>query len=267
MIQDKDVLKNLKCKPPMPYIGGKTKLSKQIIAHFPEQNIALKKRKNQYFVVPFFGAGGLFVENERWANCEVINDRNDDIANLFIVIQNHPEEFCKTLEKMPNSETIFNRYLNTDKMFLTDIQKAVKTYYLHCHSFSANTKFYSPKPRSRENAIENIMKVSKRLETVSIMNQDFAEIIKRFDRENVFLYLDPPYYEKEYLYQEKFSKKRHEELRDLLKTFKGQFCLSYNNVPEIKELYKEFKIIKLETTYSCFQKTQQETTELLIKNY
>lgn len=71
-----------------------------------------------------------------------------------------------------------------------------------------------------------------------IERRDFREIIADFDQPFAFFYLDPPYYDKEKLYRMPFSKEDHEDLAELLMGIKGKFLLSYNDCPEVRNLYE-----------------------------
>ena len=78
-----------------------------------------------------------------------------------------------------------------------------------------------------------------------IYHKDYKEIIKQFDNTDTIFYLDPPYYQKEHLYDLKRGDKDfHIELRDILKTIKGKFFISYEDCRFIRELYKDFQIDK-----------------------
>ena len=81
---------------------------------------------------------------------------------------------------------------------------------------------------------------------------DFAKVIQ--EHSNDFLYCDPPYFlggdskmfvgmypHRNFPIHHKGFK--HELLRDLLKSHKGGFILSYNNCSNIREYYKDFDMI------------------------
>lgn len=247
------------------WIGGKSRLREKISAFFPEQNIPIRDRNYQNYVEVFGGAAWMMLHKPRWAVNEVYNDYNSELTNLFNVIRHHSNEFMRQFVLLPKSEAIFQFLITNDQ--LTDIQKAVATYVKYSWSFSSNGKFFSPKPRNRYNFYRKIIVISQRLETVSILNHSFENVIQRYNKSNVFMYLDPPYYDFEYLYEKKFSKDSHVLLRDLLRNFKGKFCLSYNDCPEIRGLYSDFKIVELETTYTSFAAGERKAKELLIMNY
>ena len=94
-------------------------------------------------------------------------------------------------------------------------------------------------------------------------NQDYKDIIKYFDGDNTFFFLDPPYYRREHYYSDHtfLKKENHIELSEILKTIKGRFLLSYQDRKLMRDLYKDFNIYKY-TGNDMFHKP-----EIAITNY
>lgn len=247
------------------WIGGKRLLRQKISEFVPEQDISIKNRMLKYYIEVFGGVAWMLLFKERWFEYEIYNDYNKDLVNLFNVIKFHPREFIKQFENLPQSQDMFEYLLNNET--LTDIQKAVGTYFKYAYSFSSKGSDFSFKSHSKKNLIEKIKELSARFDKVVISNLSYEKLIDRFNKENVFLYLDPPYYEKEYLYEAKFLKEDHYKLCELLKGFQGKFILSYNNHPEIKKIYFDFNIKKLNTLYTAFRNKTEKTNEIIIMNY
>jgi DNA adenine methylase len=118
--------------------------------------------------------------------------------------------------------------------------------------------------------IEKVKKASERLQNVYIENLSFEKLVEKYDTEQTFFYLDPPYYKKEKLYKRDGAElfEQHDELAEVLKKVKGKFLLSYNDDPYIRQLYakKGIKIEEVEATYTM-SGSQLKQTELLIRNY
>lgn len=65
-----------------------------------------------------------------------------------------------------------------------------------------------------------------------------AQKNKNLPKENIFYYLDPPFFEKaEYLYRYYFQKKDHRELRNSLVKMKDKWILSYDYSEQVNLLY------------------------------
>ena len=113
--------------------------------------------------------------------------------------------------------------------------------------------------------VDYLKEVSKRLNRVLIENQDFERLIKTYDRLDALFYLDPPYYEAEKYYPDRFNPEDHNRLRKCLEDIKGKFILSYNDCPQIRELYEGYVILTVERNHNLSLGNQYK--EILIKNY
>lgn len=105
---------------------------------------------------------------------------------------------------------------------------------------------------------------------VVIENRDFDRILKIYDKKNALFYLDPPYYETEKYYSDKFMPQDHVRLKEALEKIKGKFLLSYNDCEYIRELYDGYSIVEVDRTHNLMQGKEKEKPrykELLIKNY
>lgn len=91
---------------------------------------------------------------------------------------------------------------------------------------------------------------------------DFTESLNKHP--NTFAYLDPPYLVKVPLYGRNGNAHRffdHAQLAAILKERK-QWLLSYNDCPEIRELYKDYNIITPEWKYGMT--SSRKSNEVLI---
>ena len=256
---------------PFGWMGGKSRLRATIAPMIPEQDTPIKGRKLQRYVEIFGGAGWLLLYKERWFNSEVYNDINEGLVNLFSVIRYHPDELLKELEMIVHSQKLFNYYKDT--LHLTDIHRAVGTLLKYGWSFSSRGTSYGFDARiSPKNLIERITKLRERFANVSISNESFEKSIKRWDKENTFLYLDPPYFGSESVYSDigEFGIAQHVQLSEMLKESKATWMLSYGDHSVIRELYKDFHITETTVKYSGLSNSgdnQYDAPELIITNY
>ena len=71
-----------------------------------------------------------------------------------------------------------------------------------------------------------------------IHNMDYKDIIRKYDSQSTFFYIDPPYMGKEeYYINHNFNKSSHYELADILNNIQGKFLLSYYYFDGIEDLY------------------------------
>jgi DNA adenine methylase len=114
---------------------------------------------------------------------------------------------------------------------------------------------------------EDLSQAHLRLHNAFIENLNYADLIKRYDREHSFFYIDPPYWGCEDDYGKNiFAREDFEKLATQLRGIKGKFLLSLNDVPEIREIFSGFIIEGVTVTYTCSKK-HKKAAELLIRNY
>ena len=107
------------------------------------------------------------------------------------------------------------------------------------------------------------------MEYTVIENQDFEVLINHYDRPSAFFYSDPPYVSSEYMYECGFGWDDHLRLNRVLKSIQGKCLVSYNDCPEVQELYKDFYKYSFTRIHSMAQKYEagKEFPEILIANY
>ena len=102
------------------------------------------------------------------------------------------------------------------------------------------------------------------IEQSACSNLDFSNVIED-NSCKALIYLDPPYYVKgNELYQFGFTNEDHERLMLSLKKTNHLWLLSYDDCPEIRNLYSWAKIEDLNVKYSIAGSTTKK--ELLISN-
>ena len=135
-------------------------------------------------------------------------------------------------------------------------------------SFGSGLRSFGVRPRDMQRMIDCLQEVSKRLNKVVIESVDFERLIKTYDRESALFYCAPPYYEAEKYYPDRFQPEDHLRLMESLSKIKGKFILSYNDCPEIRELYAGYSVITVERQDNLVTKNNpRRYREVIIKNY
>lgn len=245
------------------WIGGKRLLRAKIAELIP-QDIGS-------YIEPFGGGAWVLFYKDKWANLEIYNDLDKDLYNLFNIVKFHPDEFVKEFKWMINCRHLFKQTLESKP--LTDIQRAAKFFYLIQRSYGAvRTQFAYARNgkessgKSHFNIINRVLATAKRIDKVIVENLDFEELIRRYDCESAFFYLDPPYSKGQGYATTSTKNFGHERLRDCLKNIKGKWLLSYDDSDYIRELYAEFNIIETSRN-NLLSSKKGAYKELLIKNY
>jgi len=250
----------------LAYMGGKSLLAGRIVQRIPKHNC---------YCEVFAGAAWILFKKPE-SEVEIINDINTDLVTLYRVVKNHLEEFIRYLKWILVARDEFQRFKAENPETLTDIQRAVRFYYLLKSGYAGRIKNPSfsiaPSSRPRLNLLrveEELSAVHLRLSRVYIENMHYESVLARFDRPDTFFYIDPPYYGYEDYYGDGiFSKDDFVKLRDLLGEIKGKFILSINDVGEIRQLFMEYPTECVATSYSAAGANRKKrVSELLIMNY
>jgi DNA adenine methylase len=250
----------------LSYLGGKSLLAGRIVGMIPPHTC---------YCEVFAGAAWMLFKKEE-SKVEIINDINTDLVILYRVVKNHLEEFIRYLKWILVARDEFNRFKAEKPETLTDIQRAVRFYYLLKMGYASrirNPSFsVAPTGQPRFNLLrieEELSAVHLRLARVYIENMHYADLIRRFDRPETFFYVDPPYYGYEDYYGDDiFHREDFGILRELLAKIDGKFILSINDTPEIRKLFKGFNVSTEATSYTASGGDKRKrVSELLITNY
>lgn len=249
-------------KPPIPRMGGKSKLRKTIIKMIPEHTC---------YVEVFFGAGWVYFGKEP-SKVEVINDIDKELINLFKMIKYHAPEVERMLQYEFSGRDIFEEYKNSTIENLTDINRAIRFLYLISQSFAGKGNHYGygtntkPSPQIFYKGV--LEDIKNRLRNTYVENLSFEKIIDKYDRDYSFFFVDPPYWETTG-YDNEFGENEHLLLKEKLINLKGKFLLTINDHEQVREWYKGFNIKEVEVTYSVSKepKARGKYKELIITNY
>lgn len=275
-------------KPFVKWAGGKSGLIASLIPFIP-------KNFNSYFE-PFVGGGALFfyLKNQKILNSKkiYINDKNSQLINAYKQIKINPHEILEELEILnkKHSEETFYRIRNLDRnsdfYSLSEVFKAARFIYLNktCYNglcrYNSKGHFNTPMGNYKNPKIydkELIFSVHKALKNVLITNNDFESALLKVKKGD-FIYFDPPYFPLNKTssfvnYTDNFLAKEQIRLYELFKIldFEGVKVLQSNsNTQFIKELYKDFEIIEINSkrAINCKGDRRGKITELIIKgNY
>lgn len=205
---------------------------------------------------------------------EIYNDFNGDLVNLYRCVREHPTELKDELTFVLNARLDFEymkEVLHT-KAVLPDVRRAAYFYALIRYSYASGTDSFGGQPHAMWRNFPVITAAAKRLQTVVIENRDFQKLIQQNNRPESFFYCDPPYYKTEACYKGGgFGRQDHARLAETLLGISGKFLLSYNDCPEIEQLYTHpgIYIERVSRLSNIAQRYDPgcQYPELLISNY
>jgi DNA adenine methylase len=171
-----------------------------------------------------------------------------------------------------------HRYLLENIETFNNIKKASAFFVFNRITFSGTTEsggfsnaaFHK---RFTQSSIERAEQLSKILPATKITNFDFEEVIKETG-ENVFLFLDPPYYSatKSALYGKNGNMHKtfdHKRFANSLKQTKHKWLITYDDSEYIRDLFSFANIISWDLTYgmrNVNKNSDQIGKELFISN-
>ena len=189
-----------------------------------------------------------------------LNSRADFMAiKKFFQHEQFDDKFLA--EEMELTEVLFSppvaEELQAIRQRITkdyDVRRAAMYLKLLRYSYSSGKKSFASQPFDLRRLFSLIQQLEGRLANVVIENQDFETLIHHYDRPDTFFYLDPPYFSTEDMYAVEFAWADHVRLRDTAAAMQGKFLLSYNDCPEIRELYDGFPVFDFTRVHSMAQR-------------
>lgn len=205
------------------------------------------------YVEVFFGSGAVLF-NKAPSHIETINDLDSEVTNLFHCIQKNSEQLARLVMTTPFSREVYDeQYEIPDSSVCVDAYERAAGFLIKCwqgHGFRTNGYKVGWKNdvQGRESmyALWNwyrlpgwIVEIAERLRKVQIENRPAMEVIERFNYENVFMYLDPPYILSTRTgkqYKHEMTDAGHEDLLKILLDSKAKIMISgYES-----DLYNEY---------------------------
>ena len=252
-----EVTENIKTelKPFLKWAGGKTQLLNEIKPLIPQY-------KGKY-IEAFIGGGALFFSLNTPGS--IIADSNPELVNTYKEVANHPEELIALLKQFKNEETEFYKIRSLDWNDLSSTEAAARFIYLNKTCFNGlyrvNKKgeFNVPFGKYKNPKIcdeELIRNASKILKRTKIVLGDYKTVLRKYAKKDDFVFLDPPYVPiseysdfKRYT-KEQFDEDDQRELAQLFCELSEMGCkvmLTNSNAPLVHELYKNYKMIVVDT--------------------
>lgn len=233
-------------EPIIPWMGGKRRLADRLLPLFPA---------HECYVELFAGGAALFFLRPMPARCEVLNDINGELVNLYRVVQHHLEEFVRQFKWAISSRQVFKWLQEQATEPLTDIQRAARFYYVQHHAFGGRVAGQTFGTATTGPAInlcrieESLSAAHLRLAGAYLEHLPWHECLTRYDRPHTLFYADPPYWDTEG-YGVPFEWSQYERLAQAMEGCKGKVMLSINDHPAIRELFARFNTLEIDIKYS-----------------
>ena len=264
---------------PLRYPGGKNKLSKFI------SNICKLNNINGHYVEPYAGGASvaLYLLINKHVKKITINDFDQSIYAFWHSVLYHNLKFCRainsaelTIENWKRQREIQNRKSTADLFEL-----GFSTFFLNRTNRSgiinagiigglAQKGKYKIDCRFNTDDLSNrIRLIGKHKDNIHLEKLNALDLIDKIQKtnrsKNTIFYFDPPYFLKgQSLYMNSYEPTDHKEVSEKIKKIKNaKWIVSYDNVPEIQQLYKGRGIEKINYSFNHSAYSPREGKEVL----
>ncbi|MFR9651716.1 MAG: DNA adenine methylase [Rikenellaceae bacterium] len=262
-------------KSPLRYPGGKSRAINIISSLLPSYG---------EFREPFAGGASVFIyaqqcypDRKYW-----INDIYTDLYKFWDYAQKDISSLIDRVyawkNRYANGRELFS-YLNNNFESFSDLEQAAAFFVYNRITFSGTTLSggFSPAAftsRFTDSSICRLEMVSEVLRDARITNCDYSELVNA-DGEDVFIFLDPPYYSatKSALYGKKgdlHKKFDHVVFAETMRNCKHKWLITYDDCDYIRELFDFAYIEPWNLTYGMRNVNKdgdQKGKELFISNF
>jgi len=242
---------------PLRYPGGKGKLAAYLKIIFEENNLC-----DGHYVEPYAGGAGVAVELLllQYASHVHINDIDDAVYSFWYSVLNHTDELVSMIasKRVSMAEWRRQKYILQNPEGCSELERGFATFFLNRTNRSGILKagVIGGKAQSgtwkldvrynKKELIRRIEQIALYRDRISLYRKDALSLIDTLLPtlpKKTLVYLDPPYYVKgEGLYRNFYQYGDHVAIKNALRKTKDIFWLvSYDNVSEIREIYKQYR--------------------------
>lgn len=213
-------------KTPISYYGGKQTMLKHILPLIP---------RHALYTEAFCG-GCAVLYAKAPAPAEIINDLNGELINFYCVAKSYNERLVSEIRHTLHARDHYNKAneIYTNPKNYDPIKRAWAVWALSKLSFASQLggsfgfDLHGVTAKKIHNAKDNFTEtLCRRLDRVTIENDDALKVIARYDKVGAFHFVDPPYVGSDCgHYTDTFSDSDLCSLLELLATVKGRFMLT-----------------------------------------
>jgi len=257
---------------PLRYPGGKNCIFPFVSSIFYQNQLI-----GINYAEPYAGGAGLALRLlfEGYVDHIYINDYDKSIFALWDCIINRSSEFCEWIDRIDVTISNWYKYreIQTTTGAVDHFELAKSTFFLNRTNVSGiikggviggqkqNGKYRIDARFNKAELINRIQKIADIRTRISISNLDGLPFIKKMNskKEDIFIYLDPPYYQKgAELYMNFYTIKDHVKLSQQISKLKKTWMVSYDNNEFIKNLYVKKDIVSYKLSQSTSNRIGEE---------
>lgn len=253
---------------PLRYPGGKNKLAAFLAKICIDNNIS------GHYVEPYSGGASvaLFLLMEGYVANITINDKDRSIYAFWHSVLNKTNEFCRRIDdaELTIENWLTQKEVQKNKETADLLDLGFSTFFLNRTNRSGIIRGgiigginqdgnYKMDCRFNKEELKNrILAIAKHKKKIRLYKKDAIKLIDKIEKEavneNVIFYFDPPYYLKaESLYMNHYQYNNHKSVSDRISKIRNiSWVVSYDNHPNIQELYKSFDLKEYSFNHSAY---------------
>lgn len=255
---------------PLRYPGGKSRL-----ARFFSFLLRKNKISDCTYMEPFAGGAGAGINllRKEYVRVLYLNDIDPGVYAFWYSLLHHTDDLCRLVAEVPLTTEEWHRQkeIVSSPEAASPIDLGFATLFMNRTNRSGiitggviggqqqTGKWKIDARFNRVGLIEKIRRIAgyrHRIQLFCMDARDFLSNVVATCRERAFIYLDPPYYCKgQALYENHYGHDDHLALAQTLKTLGDQpWVVSYNNVPQIREIYDGWPHLIYDINYSASER-------------
>jgi DNA adenine methylase len=263
---------------PLRYPGGKSRAIEPILKRIPANITEFRE--------PFVGGGSVFLAVKKLFQKRItqywINDLNTDLYCFWYYVREDVTRLADCAAAFKEHHTDgkgLYTLLKNDTHIRTDFDRAVRFFVMNRITFSgiADSGGFSQasfEKRFTASSIQRLRDVAYYLTQVNITHGDYADVVQA-PGENVFLFLDPPYWSatQSRLYGTRGNLHTgfdHERFAQTMRQCTHRWLITYDDSPYIRDLFAFAHITEWQLQYGMNNYKQGKADkglELFIQNY
>lgn len=265
---------------PLRYPGGKGKL-----ASFIQEIYKTNDLSDGTYVEPYAGGAAvalkLLLEGFAWDI--IINDIDKRVFSFWWSVLNDTDQLCKKINDCQVNVDTWNKqkhiHMNIEQYSLEEIGFA--TFFLNRTNRSGilsagviggknqDGNFKIDARFNKKDLISRIELIAKYKNRIKAYNEDALALMSKINNtfnKKTLVYYDPPYFEKgKLLYHNFYTHDDHKSLATFIRNTNHPWIVTYDNVPEIKNLYFGEDYAEFDISYYAHMK-RPKGKEILFYN-
>ena len=268
-------------KTPLRYPGGKSRAAQYLLQQMPE--------KISEYREPFIGGGSVAIAvTKAMPDADIwVNDKYFYLYNFWCQLQERGDHLSDTLMALklqydtPEKAKELFLKCKQDIANVDEFLQGVYFYVMNKCSFSGlteNSSFSAQASNSNfsKKAIKKLPEFQELIGHWKITNDDYGKCLSIDGDEDTFVFLDPPYDIKDFLYGGKGGTMHkgfdHIRFASMCQEAQHKWMITYNSNDNVRGLFERYNQTEWNLTYTMrstgsYNVDQSKRKELLITNY